>query len=55
MPLHEYFSTLHAHDGFGLVVLEDTSQVVAVIASTNCGGRDVITASEDRRGLCDVY
>ncbi|HKQ29642.1 MAG TPA: glycosyltransferase, partial [Burkholderiales bacterium] len=34
-------------DGFGLVILEAMSQGIPVIASTNCGGPDVITDGED--------
>ena len=34
-------------DGFGLVILEALSQGIPVIASTNCGGPDVITDGVD--------
>lgn len=34
-------------DGFGLVILEAMSQGIPVIATTNCGGPEVITNGED--------
>ncbi|BAN35166.1 glycosyl transferase group 1 [Sulfuricella denitrificans skB26] len=47
MRCHDVFVFPSLWDGFGLVILEAMSQGIPVIASTNCGGPDVITDGKD--------
>lgn len=56
LPHNEVLQEMQQHDvlvfpslcdGFGLVILEAMSRGIPVIASTNCGGPDVITDGED--------
>ena len=47
MQQHDVLVFPSLFDGFGLVILEAMSQGIPVIASTNCGGPDVITEGED--------
>ena len=47
MQLHDVLVFPSLCDGFGLVILEAMSRGIPVIATTNCGGPDVITDGKD--------